>query len=116
MKYKLLLNAGYIFNVESDSKGFSYSCEGIKINFIDFAKQPDWFQPVIERWRAPNLENYFFVDNTICVSVGAECYDFTDGYRFKSGNYFETESQATEAAKRIKQTLMDYHKELASEL
>ena len=36
----------------------------------------------------------------------------TDYYRYNFGNYFHTEEQTKEAARRVKETLRKYHEEI----
>ena len=78
----------------------------------DLKKHTDWFEPVIERWRARNGENYYFVSQRSIVDSLEETFHPIDEKHFDFGNYFETRKQAEEASKRIKKVLMDYHKEL----
>lgn len=64
------------------------------------------------RWRASSEERYYYVNNLL------ECNsDIEDSYTFgkemwKVCNYFRTEEQAEEAAKRVKETLRKYHEEI----
>jgi hypothetical protein len=125
MKYKLLkdtptINAETIgeldpetnligFRTNSDVAGRYW--EFYSTEFLD--SKPDWFEPVIERWRAGSNENYFHVGSRLSAEKDYEEGTDFDESRFINGNYFQTHDKATEAAKRIKQTLMDYHKELA---
>lgn len=74
---------------------------------------PGWFELIDERWRPKTGEEYWFVrdDGVVTTSV----YDATSLFilcRHSSGNMFLTKKQALEAAQRIKQTFLDYQKEL----
>ena len=115
MKYKLLKECfsseiGEIFYMRD---GY---CENdirtIKLDPCIIEDNPDWFEPVIERWRARNGENYYFVNQQSIVDSLEETFHPIDEKHFDFGNYFETRKQAEEASKRIKKVLMDYHKEL----
>ena len=69
------------------------------------------------RWRAEEGEIYYYVSNemnvssTRCPNKGEYLYDY-EGSSFLSYNYFRTIEQAEEAAKRVKETLRKYHKEI----
>ncbi len=72
---------------------------------------PDWFEPVIERWRAKKWEEYFYVNADLFITkVVDDGFGSTQGYL--AGNYFKTQEQAEEASKRINKCLMDYHAEI----
>ena len=65
------------------------------------------------RWRAKKGERYSLLDR---ITLKADCYiesfDEIDTKLYDSGNYFRTEEQAKEAAKRVKETLRNYHEEI----
>ena len=65
------------------------------------------------RWRAKRGEHYSLLDR---ITLKADCYiesfDEIDTKLYDSGNYFRTEEQAEEAAKRVKETLRKYHEEI----
>lgn len=65
------------------------------------------------RWRAKRGEHYSLLDR---ITLKADCYiesfDEIDTKLYDSGNYFRTEEQAKEAAKRVKETLRNYHEEI----
>ena len=69
------------------------------------------------RWRAEEREIYYYVTNKMNVSSscrpkkGEYLYDY-EGYSYHSYNYFRTQEQAIEAAKRVKETLRKYHEEI----
>lgn len=69
------------------------------------------------RWRAEERKIYYYVSNEMNVSStcrpkkGEYLYDY-EGNRYLSYNYFRTEEQAREAAKRVKDTLMKFHEEI----
>lgn len=65
------------------------------------------------RWRAEKGEKYFTLKGaTLMVDFYIEDFDITDEKCHKYGNYFHTEEQTKEAAKRVKETLRKYHEEI----
>lgn len=69
------------------------------------------------RWRAEEGKIYYYVNNEMYVSstrspkVGEHLYDY-EGRSFLSYNYFRTIGQAKEAARRMKEVLIQYHEEI----
>ena len=63
-------------------------------------------------WRAIPSKEYYCVSDQGILLIDNENDHFVDKGRYKFGNYFRTEEQAKEAAKRIQETLLDYHEEL----
>ena len=65
------------------------------------------------RWRAEKKEFYFVLDGTAFeVDCYTEIFDEIDAKLYNYGNYFRTEEQAEEAAKRVKETLRKFHEEI----
>ena len=66
------------------------------------------------RWRADIGEYYYFIATTglICKAESKKEELYTDNYRYSFFNQFRTEKQAQEAAKRVKETLKNYHNEI----
>lgn len=64
------------------------------------------------RWRAENGKEYYYVGNQGSVVIDIEGDYCVDENRHKSGNYFRTEEQAKEAAKRMKEVLRKCHEEI----
>lgn len=64
------------------------------------------------RWRAEDGKKYYYVGNQGILMVGTEDGHITDKNRHEFYNYFRTEKQAEEAAKRVKETLRKYHDEI----
>lgn len=65
------------------------------------------------RWRAKRGEHYFlFRSTTLKVDCYTECFDEIDANLYHSDNYFRTNEQAEEAARRVKETLRKYHEEI----
>lgn len=69
------------------------------------------------RWRAEEGKIYYYVNNEMYVSstrspkVGEHLYDY-EGRSLLSYNYFRTIGQAKEAARRMKEVLIQYHEEI----
>ena len=69
------------------------------------------------RWRAEEGKIYYYVNNEMYVSStrspkeGESLYDY-EGRSFLSYNYFRTIGQAKEAARRMKEVLIQYHEEI----
>ena len=127
-KYRLLrdlpgIKAGRVFMasrqmVGSDNEKIVYIPESERFCLPMFhaaavEDYPDYFEEIVERWKPMEGEDYYAVDDSGGVD---DCYNAcqkdTDKVR-RFGNCFRTKEQATEASKRIKQTLMEYHRELA---
>ena len=64
------------------------------------------------RWRADVGVKYYFVDSLLDVLYIKECWSNLCNKHYSARNYFRTEEQAEEAAKRIKETLRKYHEEI----
>lgn len=64
------------------------------------------------RRRAENKENYYFLNVDLSVNSVIENNDAFDKKTWNAFNYFRTEEQAQEAAKRVKKTLQNYHEEI----
>jgi len=64
------------------------------------------------RWRAKNGEYYYHINGDGFASVMKDTDYISDRYRYNFGNYFRTKEQTEEAAKRVQETLLNYHKEL----
>lgn len=65
------------------------------------------------RWRAKRGERYFlFRSTTLKVDCYTECFDEIDANLYHSDNYFRTNEQAEEAAKRVKEVLHKFHEEI----
>lgn len=64
------------------------------------------------RWRADVGVKYYFVDSLLDVLYIKECWSSLCNKHYSARNYFRTEEQAEEAAKRIKEVLCNYHEEI----
>lgn len=64
------------------------------------------------RWRAEDGKEYYYVGNQGILMVDKEDGVCADENRYEFSNYFRTSEQAEEAAKRVKEVLRKYHKEI----
>lgn len=64
------------------------------------------------RWIAPENHKYWYCSNNLEVVKITNCGYNCDYKMYNCGNYFRTEEQAEEAAKRVKETLRNYHEEI----
>ena len=64
------------------------------------------------RWRAEDGKEYYYVGNQGILMVDKEDGVCADKNRYEFSNYFRTQEQAIEAAKRVKETLRKYHEEI----
>lgn len=64
------------------------------------------------RWRAKYGEKYFVVRMDDGIYSSEECNDEYDNSYYNAFNYFRTEEQTKEAARRVKETLRKYHEEI----
>ena len=63
-------------------------------------------------WRADAGEEYYFIDSSLKVMKIEECWSVLCSEHYSASNYFRTKEQAEEAAKRVKETLRNYHEEI----
>lgn len=65
------------------------------------------------RWRAKKGEYYFALGGTTFeVYCYTESFDEIDAKLYNCGNYFRTQEQEAEAAKRVREVLRQYHDEI----
>lgn len=64
------------------------------------------------RWRAKKHGDYYFVDANLTVKSVDDTYSTFDTELWDALNYFHTEEHTSEAARRVKETLRQYHEEL----
>lgn len=64
------------------------------------------------RWRAEIGETYFFIDTELQVCELFDNNETCDNAFYNALNYFHTEEQTKEAAKRVKEVLRKYHEEI----
>lgn len=82
----------------------------IKGGSVVFEKEEKRVEKI--RWRVEDGKKYYYVDNQGIVLMDTEDGHDFDKYRYKFNNYFRTEEQTREAARRIKETLRKYHEEI----
>lgn len=64
------------------------------------------------RWRSTKGENYYFLNSDLSISIMGDTYSSMDDEFWDACNYFRTEKQAEEAAKRVQEALRQYHYEI----
>ena len=64
------------------------------------------------RWRAKKWGDYYFIDINLTVKSINDTYSTFDNGLWNALNYFHTEEQTAEAARRVKETLRKYHEEI----
>lgn len=64
------------------------------------------------RWRAKKGGDYYFIDVDLIVKSIDDTYSTFDNKLWDALNYFRTQEQATEVARRVKETLRKYHEEI----
>jgi hypothetical protein len=64
------------------------------------------------RWRASFDERYYYINHLLDCHSDIEDSHIFNKERWKMGNYFKNKEQAEEAAKRVKETLRNYHEEI----
>lgn len=74
-----------------------------------------YFKPEPKRWKAKPFESYWFVDGQINENWMRWTDHSENLNRYNNGNCFKTQAQAIEAARRVRETLLNYHKELNNE-
>ena len=70
-----------------------------------------YVKPEPQRWKPEYMELYWTVDRDM-IKESYWLNDCTNEKRFVDGNCFQTRAQAEEAAQRVRETLLNYHKEL----
>ena len=64
------------------------------------------------RWRAKKGGDYYFIDVDLTAKSLDDTYSTFDNKLWNALNYFHTEEQAGEVARRMKEVLSKYHKEI----
>ena len=64
------------------------------------------------RWRADVGKDYYFIDVDLIVKSTNDTYSTFDYNLWDALNYFRTQEQATEDAKRVREVLRQYHEEI----
>lgn len=101
-----------------NSNVFRYATEEEKTHFFDMMKENGYRWNADDkrvesiRWRAKCGEKYFVVRIDGGIHSFEECNDDSDNSHYKAFNYFRTEEQDREAARRVKETLRKYHEEI----
>lgn len=64
------------------------------------------------RWRSKKGGDYYFIDVDLTGKSLDDTYSTFDNKLWDALNYFRTQEQATEAARRIREALLQYHEEI----
>lgn len=64
------------------------------------------------RWRAKKGGDYYFIDVDLTGKSLNDTYSTFDNKLWDALNYFHTEEQTAEAAKRVREALRQYHEEI----
>ncbi|MBF1491437.1 MAG: hypothetical protein HXN76_01770 [Prevotella pallens] len=111
-------NTAHNYNFEWNIHSFRHATEEEKQLLFDKMKEQGlkWNdeEKRVEniRWRAKKGEEYHFMNIDFTTVDTTELGDDVDTNRYDALNYFHTEEQTSEAAKRVKETLRKYHEEI----
>ncbi|WP_424785347.1 hypothetical protein [Prevotella pallens] len=118
------INADGLLSVNDSSNSrwgccdLSYATEEEKQLFFDKMKEQGLKWNAKEKrvenllWLADVGEEYYFIDSSLKVMKIEECWSTLCSEHYSASNYFRTKEQAEEAAKRVKETLRNYHEEI----
>jgi hypothetical protein len=78
-------------------------------------KPEPYVKPEPQRWKPQEGHGYYVVRSSGIISYTVNYNHLLDESHLKIGNSFQTKAQAEEAARRIHELLLNYHKELNNE-
>jgi|688.fasta_scaffold415672_3 hypothetical protein len=79
-------------------------------------KEPEpYVKPEPQRWKPETNQWYYYLTEYGDIQVTNYSVNEIDGKQYNFGNCFETCAQADEAARRVRELLLNYHKELNNE-
>lgn len=78
-------------------------------------KPAPYVKPEPRRWKPQEGHGYYVVRSSGIISYTVNYNHLLDESHLKIGNSFQTKAQAEEAARRIHELLLNYHKELNNE-
>ncbi|MUL27208.1 hypothetical protein F0475_02480 [Prevotella sp. A2879] len=111
-------NTNHSSNEKWNKDAFRHATEEEKKELFDLMKENglQWNaeEKRVEniRWRAKKGEEYFMIEANVKVKAYRDDNGWDDDLLYNALNYFHTQEQATEAAKRVKETLRKYHEEI----
>lgn len=111
-------NTMHNYNSGWNIHSFRHATEEEKQLLFDKMKEQDLRWNAEEKrvekllWRADAGEDYYFIDSSLKVMKIEECWSVLCSEHYLASNYFRTQEQAEEAAKRIKEVLRNYHEEI----
>lgn len=97
---------------------FRHATEEEKSEFFDKMKEQGLLWNAekkcveLNRWRAKKGGDYYFIDVDLTGKSLDDTYSTFDNKLWDALNYFRTQEQATEAARRIREALLQYHEEI----
>lgn len=114
-KYRLKISqlglpAGTEFMQDDNSKEDTY----VRLPNKAIEDNLDILELVIEWWQPASGGKYWYVDTGMRATEDYNGEYWSDKQRLEVGNCFQTKEQSKEAVRRIKDTLMNYHEELAT--
>lgn len=62
---------------------------------------------IVKRWRAEKYDSYYCLNSELDINKYVDHYTVSDRYRYRAGNYFQTEEEAREYAEKIKNLLQE---------
>ena len=74
-----------------------------------------YVKPEPQRWKPGDKNGYYAIRISGFVDYSISHDTLWDEWLYNFGNCFETEAQAKEAARRVRELLLNYHKELNNE-
>ena len=95
-----------------------FATEEEKRQLFDKMKEKGWLWNAekkcveLNRWRAKKGEEYYTINSVMEISQLIERGDSCDNGLWNALNCFRTQKQATEAARRIREALRQYHEEI----
>lgn len=76
------------------------------------SNEAKWKKADKPQWKPSKGERYFFVGDNGMVNFTYAEYDEVDEDYYKFGNCFRTEKQADKALEKLRETLIEFHKEI----
>lgn len=109
-------NSGYVWATCNDGTVICmhYTRVLIRMPWMPMQTPDPYVKPEPQRWRPLPYEHHWMV-----ITNGEVCKCFLpteiNEEKYSFGNCFQTRAQAEEAAQRVRETLLNYHKDLSNE-
>jgi hypothetical protein len=79
-------------------------------------KEPEpYVKPEPQRWKPKDGNGYYIIRSSGIVVYTISHDTLSNECTYNFGNCFQTSEQAIEAARRVRETLLNYHKELQND-